>query len=89
MEVFTLPGSLSDPKLKLLEAAFQGFPLPSFSARGSLLLGKLAQVFPNEARQGGVTVDGYFANPLYQFIGQRKRDIHSPIIRETLNMGKR
>jgi hypothetical protein len=70
MEIFALPGSLPDSNLDLFEAALQGFPLAAFSAHRSLLTSDLVQVFSNEACQSGVTVHGYLANTLHQFIRQ-------------------
>jgi hypothetical protein len=84
MEIFAFPGSLPDSNLDLFEAALQGFPFTALSSHRRFLTGDLVQVFSNEARQSSVTVHGYLADTLHQFIGQGECDIHEPIIRETL-----
>src|SRR6266849_4721483 len=84
MEIFALPGLLSDTILELFEATLQGFPFSTPSACCALLPGDFVQVFTNKAGQGRVAVHGDFPDPSHQVFWQRKRDIHVPILRETL-----
>ena len=84
MEVFALPGPISNSELKLLEAALQGLPFPALPAYRCLLPCELAQILANKASQRGVTVHGTFANAFHQLFWQRQRDIHVPIIRDSL-----
>jgi hypothetical protein len=84
MEIFALPGLLPDSILELFEAPLQGFLFSTPSACGPLLPGEFVQVFTNEAGQGRVAVHGDLPDPSHQVFWQRKRDIHAPILRETL-----
>src|SRR6267143_6118467 len=84
MEIFALPALLSDSILELFEGALQGFPFSTRSACCRLLPGDFVQILTNEAGQGRVAVHGDLPDPSHQVFRQRKRDIHVPILRETL-----
>jgi len=84
MEIFALPALFSDSILELFEAALQGFPFSTRSACCRLLPGDFVQILTNEAGQGRVAVHGDLPDPSHQVFWQRKRDIHAPILRETL-----
>src|SRR5882757_2252655 len=84
MEISALPALLSDSILELLEGALQGFPFSTRSACCCLLSGDFVQILTNEAGQGRVAVHGDLPDPSHQVFWQRKRDIHAPILRETL-----
>src|SRR5437879_4300875 len=87
MKVFALPGPISNSELKLLEAALQGLPFAALPACRSFLPCELVQILANKASQCRVTVHGNFANALHQLFWQGKRDIHVPIIRDSLIPG--
>jgi hypothetical protein len=84
MEIFAPPGLLSYSILELFEAALQGFPFSTRSACCRLLPSDFVQIFTDEAGQGRVAVHGDLPDPSHQVFWQRKRDIHVPILRETL-----
>src|SRR5437879_4395213 len=84
MEVFALPGPTSNSELKLLEAAFQGLAFPTLPACRGFLPCEFVQILANKAGQCGVAIYRNFANALHQLFWQGKRDIHVPIIRDSL-----
>src|SRR6266481_780139 len=84
MEISALPALLSDSILELFEGALQSFPFSTRSACCRLLSGDFVQILTNEAGQGRVAVHGDLPDPSHQVFWQRKRDIHAPILRETL-----
>jgi hypothetical protein len=84
MEIFALPALLSDSILELFEAALQGFSFSTRSACCRLVPGDFVQILTNEAGQGRVAVHRDLPDPSHQVFWQRKRDIHVPILRETL-----
>src|SRR5437764_15476163 len=84
MEVFALPGPISNSELKLLEAALQGLPFPALPACRGFLPCELVQILANKAGQRRVAIYRNFANAFHQLFWQRKRDIHEPIIRYSL-----
>jgi hypothetical protein len=75
MKIFALPGSISDPKLELLEAALQGFPFSALPTCGCFLSCELVQVLANKSSQRRVAIDSNFANALDQLFRQGKRDV--------------
>ena len=52
-----------------------------------MLGSELFEMRPNESGQSRVILNGDLSDVLDQFVVERKRDIHIPIIRETLIMG--
>src|SRR5437870_3713743 len=84
MEVFALPGPISNSELKLLEAALQGLPFPALPACRGFLPCEFVQILANKASQRRVAIYRNFANAFHQLFWQRQRDIHVPIIRDSL-----
>src|SRR6267378_1320042 len=84
MEIFALPDPIPNSILELFEAALQRFPFAALTAHRSLLPCELVQIFSDKPRQCRVAIHGNLADSFHQLIGQRKCDIHEPIIRETL-----
>src|SRR5947208_8627062 len=84
MEIFALPALLSDTILELFAAALQGLPFSTRSACCRLFPGDFVQILTNEAGQGRVAGHVDLPDPSHQVFWQRKRDIHVPILRETL-----
>src|SRR2546430_17336844 len=84
MEIFALPGPISNSELKLLEAALQGLAFPTLPACRSFLPCEFVQILANKASQRRVAIYRNFANAFHQLLWQGTCDIHIPIIRGSL-----
>src|SRR5207244_249242 len=82
--IFGLSGPISNSELKLLEAALQGLPFPALPACRGFLPCEFVQILANKASQRRVAIYRNFANAFHQLFWQRQRDIHVPIIRDSL-----
>jgi len=88
IEVCTLPSSLTYVEMKLLEGAFQCFALLTPTAFRCSFSRELLQVFAYQTCKRGVSLNGDLPHFFHDLLVQRKGNIHVPIIRDSLIMGK-
>src|SRR6202521_5010011 len=86
MQVFPLPVSLATLDRELAEGAFQCLEFSALSSRGGILVRQLFQIVADQSGQRRVTLHRNSADLFDQLVVEGKRDIHAPIIRESLNM---
>ena len=67
---------------------FKRFQFPAFAPRLRVFGSEFPKIRAHQSGESGVTLHRKFADFLDQIVVDRKRDIHRPIIRETLNKGK-
>jgi hypothetical protein len=87
MQVFPTPRLLTHTNLKFLKTPLESFHLTALPSGAGMLGSELFEMSPNESGQSRVILNGDLSDFLDQFVVERKRDIHIPIIRETLIMG--
>ena len=88
MQVFPFPSALSHIELELFKAPFESFQFSSLAPGFRMFEGKLLEVGAHQTGQGSVALNGNLADFLNQVPVNGKRNVHKPIIRETLNMDR-
>jgi hypothetical protein len=88
MEVFARPGLFTHIELEGSEALFERLQLAALAPGFRMFGGQLLQVRAHQAGQRSIALNRDLADFPDQIIVQGKRNIHAPIIRETLNKGK-
>jgi hypothetical protein len=88
MQVLPFPGSLSNPKLEPLEGALQRLAFPALPTGYRVFRCQPFQVSANQACQGCIPFYRDLPDLFNQFFGDRKRDIHTPIIRESRSQAR-
>jgi len=76
LEVLALPGSFSHADLQLRKAAFEGFELAALAAGFGVVGGEILELGTNEARQGGVALEGNFADFFDESVILGQGDVH-------------
>src|ERR1700752_3028204 len=71
-----------------LEIEFEGFSFAPLATLCCAFCSEFLQLFPHQSCQRGIALDCDFANFFHQFFVKRECDIHAPIIRVSLIMGK-
>jgi hypothetical protein len=72
----------------LIKTALERLNLAPLSAGVGIVGRQFLKIAPHEPRQSSVALDRNLADFLHQSVFERKRDVHKPIIRETLNKGQ-
>src|SRR5207302_7546954 len=85
---FALPGFFPQAKLELAEAALESLAFAALAAGSGVLRSQLFEMGSDEAGESGVLLHGDLTHVLHQLFVKGKRNIHVPIIRETLKLCK-